>query len=71
MTSQLPPNLLRLFAPRPPLYYLPPTDLDPVKRPRPKYSGLAGVLDSCKDYDLEYKGTETMASRSKRLVVNN
>lgn len=40
MTRYLPPNLLALFAPRPPIEYLPPIE----KRKQPPYSGIAEVL---------------------------
>ena len=69
MTSLLPPNLLRLFAPRPPLYYLPPSDVDFDERRKVKYHGIASILDKINDHDQNYIGTETNAARKRRLVV--
>ena len=69
MTSQLPPNLLRLFAPRPPLYYIPPSDKDFDERQSIKYSGIGDILGLIKDHDKDYVGTETLAARKKRLVI--
>lgn len=68
MTTNLPPNLLRLFIPRPPLDYLPQTDLPPGKRLAAKVDGLAHFLPLCKDHDLDYKPTETHAHKKERLV---
>ncbi|KAJ2997573.1 hypothetical protein HDV02_005385 [Globomyces sp. JEL0801] len=59
MTSGLPPNLLRLFAPRPPLPFLPPVDPDPKDRKLPKYTGLSEVLDRCVGHDVDYVPKET------------
>jgi U1 small nuclear ribonucleoprotein len=43
-THLLPPNLLKLFAPRPPLLYTRPLDRD-IDRVRPKHvDGVAGLL---------------------------
>ncbi|KAJ3092314.1 U1 small nuclear ribonucleoprotein 70 kDa [Quaeritorhiza haematococci] len=66
MTALLPPNLLKLFAPRPPLPYLEPLDRDPVERRRPVISGVGEFLPHCKDHDLDYKPTETIEERRKR-----
>jgi len=41
MTAHLPPPLLALFAPRPPIPYLPP----PEKRPCPSLSGIAAFVN--------------------------
>ena len=72
MTSQLPANLLRLFAPRPPLEYLGPVGKDPVTRKKPRYDGLASVLEACKNHDTDYQPTETLEEkRLKRVIVFN
>ncbi|KAJ3250968.1 hypothetical protein HK103_003033 [Boothiomyces macroporosus] len=68
MTSQLPPNLLRLFAPRPPLPYLPPVDPDPKNRKLPKYTGVAKYLEEHKTHDLDYIPTETMAQKQQKRM---
>lgn len=68
MTAQLPPNLLRLFAPRPPLPYIAPVDKDPKKRKRLQYTGLSAYLNAVGEDDLEYVPTETMLEKSARLV---
>ncbi|EIW84138.1 hypothetical protein CONPUDRAFT_51126 [Coniophora puteana RWD-64-598 SS2] len=48
-THLLPPNLLKLFAPRPPLPYKRPVDRDPG-RIRPKHvSGVAEILSKLKE----------------------
>ncbi|KAI0553070.1 U1 small nuclear ribonucleoprotein of 70kDa MW N terminal-domain-containing protein [Xylaria curta] len=44
MTDKLPPNLLALFAPRPPLRWLPAPDHAPEERKTNKISGLAEYL---------------------------
>ncbi|KAI0199598.1 U1 small nuclear ribonucleoprotein of 70kDa MW N terminal-domain-containing protein [Astrocystis sublimbata] len=44
MTDKLPPNLLALFAPRPPLRWLPAPDHAPEERKTNKVSGLAEYL---------------------------
>ncbi|KAF2851376.1 RNA-binding domain-containing protein [Plenodomus tracheiphilus IPT5] len=45
MTHLLPPMLLNLFAPRPPLRWVEPTDHAPEKRCTPKISGIAQFLE--------------------------
>lgn len=69
MTALLPPNLLRLFAPRPPIKYLPPCDKDFNQRRRPVYNGLAQYLEQCADHDQDFVATETVRdiiARKKR-----
>ncbi|KAK5627635.1 hypothetical protein RRF57_003350 [Xylaria bambusicola] len=44
MTDKLPPNLLALFAPRPPLRWLPAPDHAPEERKTTKITGLADYL---------------------------
>lgn len=65
MTSQLPPNLLRLFAPRPPLVYLPPIDKEFRQRRRPVYTGVGGFLGRL-DHDQDYQPTKTLGE-TKRI----
>ncbi|KAI8319524.1 U1 small nuclear ribonucleoprotein 70 kDa, partial [Martensiomyces pterosporus] len=48
MTSRLPPDLLRLFTPRPPLKYAQPADREPNDKPKPKISGIAQYLADLK-----------------------
>jgi U1 small nuclear ribonucleoprotein len=50
MTDKLPPNLLALFAPRPPLRWVPPTDQAPEKRKTAAVSGLASFLPALEEY---------------------
>lgn len=50
MTDKLPPNLLALFAPRPPLRWVPPSDYPAEERKTANPSGVAGFLDALKEY---------------------
>lgn len=50
MTDKLPPNLLALFAPRPPLRWVPPSDYAAEERRTANVSGLGGFLDALKEY---------------------
>lgn len=50
MTDKLPPNLLALFAPRPPLRWVPPSDFPAEERRTAIPSGVAGFLDALKEY---------------------
>lgn len=68
MTDKLPPNLLKLFAPRPPLPYIPPLDKDPSKRKGLQISGIAQYTDMLKDYDLDYVPWKSIAERKKEKV---
>ena len=69
MTSLLPPNLLRLFAPRPPLPYLPPVDKGSKQRKSVHYSGIGEILDLVNSsLDDDYEPTETMQEKKNRLV---
>jgi hypothetical protein len=68
MTSNLPPNLLRLFAPRPPLEFLPPVDTDPGKKKTPKFTALSDFLERAQGHDLDYQPTETAQQRKDRKV---
>ncbi|KAJ3414116.1 hypothetical protein HDV05_007060 [Chytridiales sp. JEL 0842] len=69
MTSQLPPNLLKLFAPRPPLKYLPPLGKQVSKKGRAAVSGIAEFLERSKGHDLDYVPAETPAERKKRVAA--
>lgn len=61
MTDKLPPNLLALFAPRPPLRWVPPPDHAPEKRKTLPVSGVAEFLPALQAYKEtdEYKPTES------------
>jgi U1 small nuclear ribonucleoprotein 70kDa len=59
MTDKLPPQLLALFAPRPPLRYLPPSDTAPEKRKTAGISGLAKFISSVAWDDDGHSPTET------------
>ncbi|KAH7552268.1 hypothetical protein BM1_09130 [Bipolaris maydis] len=50
MTHLLPPMLLNLFAPRPPLRWVEPTDHAPEKRCTPKIGGIAQYMDALREY---------------------
>ncbi|KAM4057068.1 RNA recognition motif domain-containing protein [Hirsutella rhossiliensis] len=61
MTDKLPPNLLALFAPRPPLRWVEPTDHPPEKRFTRAVTGVAeclGELQKYKETD-QYTPTES------------
>ncbi|EEB09785.1 U1 snRNP-associated protein Usp101 [Schizosaccharomyces japonicus yFS275] len=60
MTEKLPPNILALFAPRPQLRYLPPTDVSPGERATPRVSGIAAYLQFAKTHDNDYKPTQSL-----------
>ncbi|KAL1843682.1 hypothetical protein VTJ49DRAFT_382 [Mycothermus thermophilus] len=55
MTDRLPPNLLALFAPRPPLRWVPPVDHPPEQRRTAPVSGLAQFLPAMAEYEREYE----------------
>lgn len=54
MTDKLPPNLLALFAPRPPLRWVPPCDNPPEQRKTAAISGIADFLPALASYEREY-----------------
>ncbi|KAK7205739.1 U1 small nuclear ribonucleoprotein of 70kDa MW N terminal-domain-containing protein [Myxozyma melibiosi] len=66
MTDKLPPPLLALFAPRPPLRYLPPTDVAPEKRSTAQISGVAKFLDILNTPDPSYVPTESQTEAIER-----
>lgn len=69
MTDKLPPNLLALFAPRPPLRYLPPTDRAPDDIKKSNLGGVAGLVGELKKYgeEVPYHPTECWLQRKARL----
>ncbi|KAI9731027.1 MAG: hypothetical protein M1834_005490 [Cirrosporium novae-zelandiae] len=70
MTDKLPPNLLALFAPRPPLRYLPPSDHAPGDRRSAQISGLAAYLPQLQapeDPEHPYVPTESWLQRRDRI----
>lgn len=50
MTDKLPPMLLQLFAPRPPLRWVEPSDHAPEKRQTARISGVGQYLQALKEY---------------------
>ncbi|KAI5304988.1 hypothetical protein KEM55_009184 [Ascosphaera atra] len=69
MTAKLPPNLLALFAPRPPLRYLPPTTKAPEDVKPSHITGVAGYVEELKKYgeEVPYNATECWLQRKQRL----
>ncbi|CAO3700449.1 unnamed protein product [Rhizopus stolonifer] len=65
MTDKLPPNLLKLFAPRPPLPYHPPLDKDPQKRVGCIVTGIASFVPELKEYDPDYVPWKSLAEKRK------
>lgn len=59
MTDKLPPQLLALFAPRPPLRYVLPPDTAPEKRKTATVSGIASFLPQITQHDQAYTPTDT------------
>ncbi|KAK3940353.1 putative u1 small nuclear ribonucleoprotein [Diplogelasinospora grovesii] len=68
MTDKLPPNLLALFAPRPPLRWVPPCDNPPEQRKTAAISGVADFLPALAQYEREYEyhPTESWLERRDR-----
>ena len=71
MTDKLPPNLLQLFAPRPPLRYLIPSDHAPEVRHTAPVSGVAQYLPALEEYKKTdvYKPTESWLQRHDRIKL--
>lgn len=69
MTDKLPANLLALFAPRPPLRYLPPTDRAPDDIKKSTLSGVAEYVGELKKYgeEVPYHPTESWLQRKARI----
>ncbi|EHL00561.1 putative U1 small nuclear ribonucleoprotein 70 kDa like protein [Glarea lozoyensis 74030] len=71
MTDKLPPNLLALFAPRPALRWVAPSDHAPAERKTPNISGIAAFLPQLQEYKEtdDYKPTESWLQRKDRLKM--
>ena len=69
MTANLPPQLLKLFTPRPFIPYLPPTDKDFSERTRVTFEPLSGYIARAKGHDLDYKPVESAAAKKAKKVV--
>ncbi|KAJ4290619.1 hypothetical protein N0V90_010837 [Kalmusia sp. IMI 367209] len=50
MTDKLPPMLLQLFAPRPPLRWVDPSDHAPEKRQTPNIGGIGQYMQALREY---------------------
>jgi U1 small nuclear ribonucleoprotein len=68
MTDKLPPNLLALFAPRPPLRWVPPSDHAPEDRKTAAISRLASFLPALEEYKETdvYEPTESWLQKKDR-----
>jgi U1 small nuclear ribonucleoprotein 70kDa len=70
MTDKLPPQLLNLFAARPPLRYLLPADTAPEKRKTPAVAGIAKYLAEIPKHDTDYNPTDTEEiNKQKRRIA--
>ncbi|KAF2825628.1 RNA-binding domain-containing protein [Ophiobolus disseminans] len=71
MTDKLPPMLLNLFAPRPPLRWVEPSDHAPEKRCTPKISGIGQYLQALREYkDTDnYVPTDSWLQKRDRKKV--
>lgn len=71
MTDKLPPNLLALFAPRPPLRWVLPADHAPEERKTAAISGLASFLPQLQEYKETdvYEPTESWLQRRDRIKL--
>jgi U1 small nuclear ribonucleoprotein len=69
MTDKLPPQLLSLFAPRPPLRYVLPADTAPEKRKTPAIAGLAKYLAEIPNHDKDYVPTETEEQKKEKRRI--
>ena len=70
MTHKLPPNLLALFAARPALRYLPPSDHAPEERKTNNPGGVAQYLSAMQDYEqISYEPTESWLQRKDRIKM--
>ncbi|KAF4620095.1 hypothetical protein G7Y89_g14727 [Cudoniella acicularis] len=71
MTDKLPPNLLALFAPRPPLRWVPPSDHAPEERRTANITGIAAFLPQLQEYkDTDnYTPTESWLQRKDRIKL--
>ncbi|KAI8617083.1 hypothetical protein BC830DRAFT_1115243 [Chytriomyces sp. MP71] len=66
MSSTLDANLLKLFAPRPPLDYAAPVDRHPASRKLPPVTGIAQFLARVDGHDKDYVPSETKEELKKR-----
>ena len=66
MTDKLPPNLLQLFAPRPALRFLPPSDFAPEVRTTGPIDGLAQFLPALQEEPVPYEPTESWLEKKDR-----
>ncbi|KAK0722519.1 U1 small nuclear ribonucleoprotein of 70kDa MW N terminal-domain-containing protein [Lasiosphaeria miniovina] len=71
MTDKLPRELLSLFAPRPPLRWVPPIDAAPELRKTTPITGLAQFLPAIAQYEqeYEYRPTESWLEKRDRLKL--
>jgi len=71
MTDKLPPNLLVLFAPRPALRWVPPSDHAPEERKTATIGGLADFLPQLEEYKKtdNYVATESWLQRKDRVKL--
>lgn len=71
MTHKLPPNLLALFAARPALRYLPPSDHAAEERKTNNIGGVAQYLSAIQDYkeNVPYEPTESWLQRKDRVKL--
>lgn len=71
MTDKLPPNLLALFAPRPPLRWVPPSDHAPEERMTATITGLAAFLPQLEEYKKtdKYEPTESWLQKKDRIKL--
>ncbi|KAI8390874.1 uncharacterized protein BYT42DRAFT_554645 [Radiomyces spectabilis] len=69
MTDKLPPNLLKLFAPRPPLPYAPPLDKNPEKRVGAVVTGVASLVPMLKNYDPDYVPWKTIEEKRRERIA--
>ena len=68
MTHKLPPNLLNLFAPRPALRYLIPSDHPPEERKTHHVTGVAQFLPALEEYkEVPYEPTESWFEKKIRI----
>jgi hypothetical protein len=68
MTDKLPPQLLALFAPRPPLRWVPAPDFPSDERKTAAISGVAAFLPALQEYKQTdvYKASESWLQRRDR-----
>lgn len=71
MTDKLPPNLLALFAPRPPLRYIPPTDRAPDDCKDSEISGVGAFLADLRNHgeEVPYNATESWLQAKDRKKI--